>query len=187
MRKLGESLVREEANIKWHCSMIPAMQLADSDFCKRLRESGLSLVKMGLESVCPRVLHLMDKNHKDMAESEIKSVLGALKDAGVEVGLHIIFGFPTETETEARQTVDFLWRNQDLYRSCWMQPFSLEEDTAVFNRPEEYGITRIHREDKNIGRRLGYRYEVSSGMSQEHAQRFVNEEPQIISLRRTKA
>ena len=67
-----------------------------------------------------------------------------------------------------------------------MQPFSLEENTVVFNNPEKFGITKIHEEDKNSGQRLGYRYEVANGMSQEEVRKFVDEEPEIISLREIK-
>jgi len=50
---------------------------------------------------------------------------------------------------------------------------ALEENTPVFINPEKFGITRIYREDKTAGQRLGYRYEVVGGMSQAEVNRFT--------------
>ena len=63
--------------------------------------------------------------------------------------LNIIFGFPTETLEEARRTLAFLVKNAGLYDFAPMQPFSLEDHTPVADEPARFGITHIHREDKN--------------------------------------
>jgi hypothetical protein len=54
-----------------------------------------------------------------------------------------------------------------------VQPFCLEDDTLVAREPERFGITKIHRDDKTAGRRLGFRFETREGMSQVEADRFA--------------
>ncbi|MBL7068280.1 MAG: radical SAM protein [Candidatus Omnitrophica bacterium] len=173
MERLAHALSKDRLNIKWASSIILSKEFADQDFCKTLKSSGLSQVSIGLESISPRILILMNKCHKNLSESEIKVILANLKGAGIDVGLHIIFGFPTETVDEARKTVNFLIENKALYDTCMFQPFCLEDDTPVFNNPEKFAITKIHMGDKDSGERLGYRYEVARGMNQEEAKKFT--------------
>ncbi|MFH1752639.1 MAG: radical SAM protein [Candidatus Omnitrophota bacterium] len=173
MKNLAELLVKEGLNIKWACSIVLSTDFADANFCDMLKRSGLQQVSIGLESISQRILKLMNKFHKDLAEGDIKNVLSGLKNAGIKTGLHIIFGFPTETRSEARQTLAFLTQHKDLYDMCMFQPFCLEDATPVFSNPERFGIKKIHREDKDSGERLGYRYEVTEGMDQKEALEFT--------------
>ena len=160
----------------WRSSLVLSGHFADREFCRRLRDSGLVRVTIGLESIVPRVLKKMNKYHQDMNTEEIKDVISSLTSAGIKVGLHIIFGFPTETAEEARRTLNFLLDNKNIYDVCWVQPFCLEEGTPVFNSPEKFGITEICGENKDAGERLGYRYKVSEGMSQDEAAEFTYRE-----------
>lgn len=176
MSGLAKGFLEGGFGIQWETSIVLSKDFADRGFCKLLKNSGLTKVSIGLESISSRILGLMNKYHKNLKEDEIKTILVNLKEAGIEVGLHIIFGFPTETIEEARQTLAFLNENRDLYAMPMMQPFCLEDNTPVFNHPEQFGIKKIHKEDKDSGRRLGYRYEVERGMDQEEAKRFTYEE-----------
>jgi radical SAM superfamily enzyme YgiQ (UPF0313 family) len=176
MDGLAGVLLRDGTRIAWSANIILDKAFSDPAFCRRLKESGLERVNIGLEAVSRRVLGLMNKFHKDLDEEEIVAILKALKDAGIKIQLNIIFGFPTETLDEARQTVVFLVKNVDLFDHAPMQPFSLEDHTQVAENPAKFGITRIYREDKNASLRLGYRYDVKEGMTQSEVIRFVQEE-----------
>jgi radical SAM superfamily enzyme YgiQ (UPF0313 family) len=173
LERLAAELFKSGLDIKWSCSVTLNEDFADRAFCETLKIGGLNGLTIGLESASPRILGLMNKRHQYMAKEAIEGILSTLKEAGIDVGLHIIFGFPTETLDEVRQTVDFLVDNRDMYADCWAQPFCLEEDTPVFKNPERFGITKIYRENKVSGERLGYRYEVTGGMSQEAARSFT--------------
>jgi len=176
MKQLAQGLDRDKLDIRWASSIILSKEFASKDFCASLKSSGLYQVSIGLESISPRILNLMNKCHKNLNESEIEEILVSLKDAGIKVGIHIIFGFPTETVDEARQTLNFLVKNRILYDTCMYQPFCLEDNTPVFNHPEKFAISKIYKENKDSGERLGYRYEVSKGMNQEESKRFTYEE-----------
>ncbi|MBU2573249.1 MAG: radical SAM protein [Elusimicrobia bacterium] len=160
--------------INWECSLILSKELLSVEFCQLLRKAGLRKVKMGLESISSRILKLMNKYHKDMSEIELQQILNNLHEAGISIVLHVIFGFPTEMLGEAQQTLNFLIKNKDICTPS-IQPFSLEENVSVYNNPWGFGITAIHKEDKDSGIRWGYRYEVATGMSQEEAKKFTEE------------
>ena len=176
LRKLSDGLIQAKLNIRWDCSIVLSTAFKDLEFCRSLKESGLRHVSIGLESISTRILNLMNKNHKDLKKEVIKEILSTLKKAGINTGLHIIFGFPTETVDEARITLDFLIQNKDLYNACMFQPFCLEDNTPIFFDPGRFSITRIYKEDKASGGRLGYRYDISTGMSQKDAFKFTYRE-----------
>lgn len=176
MERLAQGLLNKKINAKWAGSIILHREFIDKEFCKTLKDSGLFQVAIGLESISPRILNFMNKCHKNVSEFEIKEILTNLKNEGINIGLHIIFGFPTETIDEARRTLSFLIENRNLYDTCMFQPFCLEDNTPVFNNPEKFGIARIHQDDKDSGERLGYRYEVSEGMDQNTAAKFTYQE-----------
>lgn len=183
MKRLAAELIKEDLNIEWGASIIASNDFNDRQLCTILKDSGLRLLSIGIESMSPRILNLMNKCQKDINEENIKRILATLKTAGIIIWLNIIFGFPTETLAEARQTLDFLVKNMTLYDRLTMQPFSLEEGTYVFKHPEEFSITKIYKEDKNCGQRLGYRFESLEGMSQGTAKLFTHGEAALILQR----
>jgi len=83
-------------------------QLADVGFCRRLRESGCALLKLGLESGSQSVLDAMDKGIRlELAERVFK----ALHQAGIATYVYLLFGTPSESHDEARQTMAFVQRH----------------------------------------------------------------------------
>jgi len=82
--------------------------LADADFCRRLRLSGCVLLKLGIESGSQDVLDAM---HKGIRIDLVERVLAALQQAGIATYVYLLFGTPSESLTEARQTLDFTRRH----------------------------------------------------------------------------
>lgn len=98
-------------------------QLADGDFCDRLRASGCVLLKLGLESGSQSVLDAMDKGIRlELAER----VFAALHQAGIATYVYLLFGTPTETIDEARQTMAFVLRHHQAISFL---------NLAIFNMP----------------------------------------------------
>jgi hypothetical protein len=95
-------------------------------------------------------------------------------DLGVAIHCYIIVGFPTETEEEALETMDFIVSNTRLNASygfsCQPCLFDLEKEAPIMSDPGSYGIRRIMRpvsEDLS----LGFFYEVQEGMVPDQAER----------------
>ncbi len=179
LREFSKILLQENVNISWYSSLALVSGLNES-IIQAMARSGCFQVSIGLESMSPRVLKLIGK---PQTPENAKKNLRLLKDAGIKVFLNIIFGFPTETIEEASMTLDFLMNNKDLYDSVLMQQFSLEENTIVFNEPDKFGITKIYTEDKHgpsARSRLGYQYEVNTGMSQQESEAFTEKAKETL-------
>ncbi len=174
MRGLAQVLTQRNAPVTWTTGIILGLDFADPEFCQLIKKSGLSLVSFGLESVSPRVLRLMNKYHQNLGEAELLRILRTVKEAGIMVAVSVFFGFPTETVKEAGATVDFLERHIGLFDVIKVQPFCLEDGTMITQEPQRFGIEKIHLEDKNVGRRLGYRFDAKEGMPQAEAARFAD-------------
>lgn len=83
-------------------------ELADPDYCRCLKESGCVMLKLGLESGDQGVLDSLDKGIDLRLAAQ---VLDALHGAGIGVYLYLLFGTPSETESAARRTLDFVVRH----------------------------------------------------------------------------
>ncbi|WP_310599608.1 radical SAM protein [Desulfobulbus sp.] len=83
-------------------------QLADVDFCRQLRAAGCVLLKLGLESGCQAVLDAMDKGIRLELAAR---VFAAMEQAGIATYVYLLFGTPSESLAEARQTMDFVLRH----------------------------------------------------------------------------
>lgn len=78
---------------------------ADTDFCRALKDSGCVMLKLGLESGDQRVLDCM---HKGCNIKTASNVLKAIKKAGISTYIYLLFGTPSETIEEARNTLAFV-------------------------------------------------------------------------------
>ncbi len=133
------------------------------EFCARIAKGGCSVLFMGLEAAAPRVSRLMNKG---VDPSLAHRILKSLQEAGVQVHLCTVIGFPGETREEARETFDFLMENRHLYESYSCMPFVLEKNSAVARNPERFGVTRLV-DDIHDDLRPHYWYEVATGLSME--------------------
>ena len=120
---LMEALCENPPGVPWYGFVRFHEQLADPDFCRRLRNSGCVLLKLGLESGSQAVLDAMCKG---VRLELIERVLAALRQAGIAAYVYLLFGTPTESITEARQTLAFTL--------CHHQAITFL-NLAIFNMP----------------------------------------------------
>ena len=85
-------------------------QLRDLGFCKRLKDSGCVMLKLGLESADPGVL---DALNKGIDPTLATTVLKNLKAAGIATYVYLLFGTPAETPEAARRTLAFTAENAE--------------------------------------------------------------------------
>jgi radical SAM superfamily enzyme YgiQ (UPF0313 family) len=169
LKNFSRAILKENIKIFWEChiALVPGF---NKSIVKNMVKSGCRLVSAGLESMSQRLLRLMNKPHNPKLA---KKILKLFKDSGLKANTTIIFGFPTETRKEALITLNFLKNNRELFNLVGIQQFCLEENTIIFNEPKKFGITKIYTKDKNYGIRLGYQYEVNTGMSQKESRLFA--------------
>jgi hypothetical protein len=79
--------------------------LADREFCRRLKEAGCCMLKLGLESGDQEVLNSM---HKGINLKLATKVLENLHEVGIATYVYLLFGTPSESRREAERTLAFV-------------------------------------------------------------------------------
>lgn len=172
LREISQYLLENRWNIKW-MGGVRFENALTREVLGKMQESGCQKLVFGLESYNQRVLDLMKKGTR---VDVVKNILDGCLDAGISFHLYIIIGFPTETETEALETLDFVLRKEyltSLGYSCLPSVFGMEKDSPLTHNPAEYGLKSIMSpKGEDLG--LGYFYEVDQGMSSEEAGRMYH-------------
>ncbi len=120
---LMTALCEHPPGVPWYGFARVHEQLADADYCRRLRLSGCVLLKLGLESGNQEVLDTMHKGiHLDL----VARVLTSLQRAGIATYVYLLFGTPSESLLEARQTLEFTLRHHQAITFL---------NLAIFNMP----------------------------------------------------
>jgi len=173
LREISRCLLEGRDEIKWMGGVRFEKALTDGDILEKMVEAGCRKLVFGLESYNQRVLDAMKKGTK---ADVVKKVLDECLKLGIAFHLYVIVGFPTETEDEALETLNFVlnkeYINSEGY-SCLPSLFGMEKDSPIVGNPSEYGLASI-RAPKGEDLGLGYLYEVGQGMSPEKAEEMYH-------------
>jgi hypothetical protein len=101
MRKI----IEQPPGAPWYGFVRVVEDLADPGFCKALKDSGCVMLKLGIESGDQHVLDYMNKGCHVRTASD---VLKAIKEEGISTYVYLLFGTPSETIKEARNTLSFV-------------------------------------------------------------------------------
>ncbi|MDD5331716.1 MAG: radical SAM protein [Candidatus Nanoarchaeia archaeon] len=107
IKEIAEKLKKE--NLKLNYIVHTRVEVVDDEFCKMLKEMGVSGVQFGFESGSERVLKYLKGSSTSI--EKIKKAVLTCKKYGFLVYGSFIFGSPTETIEEMKETVslfDFL-------------------------------------------------------------------------------
>ncbi|MBI2471954.1 MAG: radical SAM protein [Planctomycetes bacterium] len=172
LRDVSQGLLEKQWDIKW-MGGVRFENALDGDLLEKMYKSGCQKLVFGLESYNQRVLDLMKKGIKT---DVVKRVLDGCLKAGIAFHLYIIIGFPTETEQEALESLEFVLRKEyldSLGFSCLPSLFGMEKDSPITHNPSEYGLRSIMASrGEDLG--LGYFFEVEQGMSPEEAENMYH-------------
>jgi len=113
--------------------------------CDTLAQSGLREIRMGLESANLRILQLMDKFPKDFDLGLVEKIVSRFHRSGVSVHLCTIIGFPTETQKERNETLEFLLGLKKKFPSLTfnVNKFMLDVSSKVYAEYEKFDITTL--------------------------------------------
>jgi len=169
-KRLCQQILGRNLHIQWTAEMRFEKNLS-RELLTQMRDAGCLKIVFGLESFNQRVMDFMKKG---ITQASVRRVTEDCLDLGVAIHCYIIVGFPTETEEEALETMDFIVSNTRLHDSygfsCQPCLFDLEKEAPIMSDPGSYGIRRIMRpvsEDLS----LGFFYEVQEGMVPDQAER----------------
>lgn len=171
LRRLAEEISNRGLDIKWEAYGRVEKDF-DEDLAVTLRKAGCSMLSFGLESSVSRVLKLMRKGF-DIKVFE--KVLASSAGAGIWNYAWFFTGFPSETEEEARETVDFILKNQDRVHSVAIGAvFGLEEYTDIVENPEKYSLKEV-KPVKGNDLSFVYDYSVMEGLCPDEAKKLADE------------
>ena len=97
--------IHTSPKIPWYGYVRFTDHLRDMDYCIQLKNSGCVMLKLGLESGDPAVL---DRMRKGIVLDHVPEILSNLRKAGIMTYIYLLFGTPYESESEARNTMDFI-------------------------------------------------------------------------------
>lgn len=106
-----------------------------------LKESGCSLVSIGIESGSNTILKSMNKG---TTVGVNRQAIKGLKDAGIQTLTWMIVGFPGETWDTVKETVGFL--NDSAPDIVTVYPLIPYPGTDVWNNPDKYGMRIIDKD-----------------------------------------
>ncbi len=170
MMELSDEIIDNGLEISW---------LADSRFepsfspelGNKLADAGCKMLYFGLESASERILKCMDKGIKK--ENALK-ICRYTTEAGIWTHLFLIFGFPTETREEAKETMDFILQNHKFINSMSFGSFQLTKHSKVYEAPSAFNVDRIVQED-NTDLSLWFEHEAATGMSRQETDEVIQE------------
>ena len=134
-----------------------------------MAEAGLTMILWGIESGSERVFKLIQKGVDFHGRLE---VLRAARDAGLWNFAFLFFGFPSETEEEARETIQLIKDHRDLLNAYGRSVFTLGKHSKIQASAEELGLADMIEDRQEFSTTLSYR--VTKGMTREQALRMAD-------------
>lgn len=110
----------------------------DKEILSLFRDLGEGMIYFGLESGSYRLRQYICKS--DFSNNYIRKICDMVKDHGIGIGLHVIFGLPTETEkeiSETEQLLDYLAPNEVSAHIC-----NIHLGTSLYDEAIKCGIYR---------------------------------------------
>lgn len=146
LKTFATYIIEQDIHITWHIRMRIETQLIDKAFIRLLVKAGLRHILFGFESACKRILTLMEKNNCDYNYLEVaEKLVREFISEGIQVHFSAILGFPTETEEERQETIDFLRYLQNNYTlfSYNLNSFYLDIGSKIYNKWENFDILSL--------------------------------------------
>lgn len=140
----------------------------EDDF-RNLAAIGFRSLYVGLESASERVLRLMKKNNTQA--TMVANLQHATRHA-IWMHCFLFFGFPGETESDARETYDFVLQHSDIIGSFGTATFALEHNAPIYHHLSDFGVATRQQATASID--VYYDYDVSDGVSPKRAKWWMN-------------
>ncbi len=169
-RKLTRRLIETSTNIAWTTHMRFEKGLLDQEVWSDAAASGCKYLHFGYESGNERVLKLMDKA---VTTEVMERSLQLSSTVGIWNHVMGFFGFPGETEADARDSIKFLEDHRDHVHSIGFGTFDLSRHTPIAKNPDKFGVTPYKNPEWDLA--LDYYYTVAQGLSIADAERIFEE------------
>ena len=125
--------------IHWNAQAIIRPEMT-RELLGKMKQAGCRHLAYGIESGSQAVL---DKMRKRFSIADAERVVRHTHEAGMEVSLNFMFGFPDETVERFQETLDFLTRNHEyIDRVLPSESFCyIDNGTYLYEHPGEFSVT----------------------------------------------
>ena len=134
-------------NIKicWQVRCRIEKELLDDELIMLLTQSGLTELRLGLESASLEILKMMNKFDDNFSLEIVESICSKYSSAGISIHFPIIIGMPGETLYHRKSTYDFLLYLVQKYPLVTfnINIFNLDIKSHIYKNAEAYGISHI--------------------------------------------
>lgn len=138
MSKLCDLIIDNKLDISWagQATIRGDMSL---ELLKKFKQTGCICLDYGLESGSDSVL---SRIRKGCTVEEAECLIRNTHQAGIDVVVNFMFGFPGETEEDFQQTLEFVSRNKEYITSVNPSPSfcGIAQGTYLHSHPEEFGL-----------------------------------------------
>ncbi len=141
---LMERIAKNPPGVPWYGFARITSHLGDAGFCRALKESGCVMLQLGIESGDQRVLDRLQKG------IQLETAAGALRNlakVGIAPYVYLLFGTPAETETSARETLDFTVKHSEHIGFLNLAIFNLPVHSA---EASELATRKFHEGDLSL-------------------------------------
>ena len=166
-KALPRKILERGLDIDWWCDARLEHDVFTQEVCDDLAAAGCKRIAFGYESASQRVLDRMCKGIDPVASMDL---VHRVHRSGISVTLYVMIGFPTETEDEARFTLDTVLANQDVIQEVSVRVFYLDEQSEIFARRAEFDIHEIH-PIEGADLQVYYDFTPGSGMTRHQARK----------------
>ena len=158
------ALAEHRNRVPWYGFVRIAEAMADPVFCRRLRDAGCVMLKLGLESGDQGVLDTLEKG---ISLQTASLVIRNLKEAGIGTYVYLLFGTPAEHRAAALRTREYVVAN-----SPWIDFLNV----AIFNMPVFAADDLVTRPFSAGDLSLYTDFEHPRGWNRREVRRFIAEE-----------
>ncbi|MBI4267982.1 MAG: radical SAM protein [Chloroflexi bacterium] len=118
-REICQQLIDRGLNINWVCDT--RVDRLEEELVILMKQAGCVRIKIGVESGSNRILKRM---HKGITTEMVRKAVKLIKKHDVPITAYFLAGFPTETDDDLRQTIDFARElNLDYYSLSIVAPY----------------------------------------------------------------
>lgn len=130
--ELCEKIISSRLDIEWVC--LVRLNTIDAELLAIMKRAGCREIQIGIESGNDRILKHIGK---DLTVAGIRDKVPLIKASGIEWGVFIIIGFPSETRAEMEETLRLLGE----IKPTWVviSIFTPYPGTEFFNELKEQG------------------------------------------------
>lgn len=170
---MSKEIIKRKLNINWFNNA--RLETAfNEEVLTTAYKAGLKMLLWGFESGSKKIMEYINKGI-DIEKRE--DILRLARKIGIWNFAFIFFGFPSETEKDAIETIEYIKNHTDIISSYGRSIFSLGKHTTLRETPEKFSITKIYPDIEEFS--PSYHFETSVGMNEkeinEIAQKCLNE------------